>query len=115
MSSNSTKWSRKRSSNEDDYGKPSVEAEENVIPGDTEWKVKTLDEIRQEKRRKLDHESPEGDRESSRLSGRSSATSSPSLKIESRSSSKRQSPMTPAQEVIYQLSPDHSSPCEYEI
>lgn len=111
MSGNPTKWSRKRSSNEDGHDKSSSKGDEN-LPKQTDWKVKTLDEIRQEKRRKLGSESPEGERENSRLSGRSSTASSPSLKIESRSSSKRPSPVTPAQEIIYQLSPDPSSPCE---
>ncbi|XP_031564784.1 cyclin-dependent kinase 11B-like [Actinia tenebrosa] len=112
MSGNTAKWSRKRSSNEEDYDNSSIKEDEK-LPKAGDWKVKTLDEIRQEKRRKLDNEYFEVETEGSRLSGKSSSTSSPSLKIESRSSSKRPSPLTP-QEIIYQLSPDHSSPLSTE-
>lgn len=114
MASNTSKWSQKRSIHEiegdlgdvrdaDVRASPSLDSRK-------DWKVKTLDEIlaEKEKRRKLDLDSP--DEESSRQSLISSTTSSPGLLIDSKASSKNQSPIP--QEIIYQLSPDHYSPCK---
>lgn len=104
MASNPTKWSRKRSIDEMEET-PSPDSERSKKP----WKVKTLDEIlaEKEKRRKLDQDSFVDD-ENSRHSWKSSATSSPALVVDSKPSSQSH---TPTQEIIYQLSPDHNSPC----
>lgn len=107
------KWSRKRPS-EDDL--------EDISREEVSWKVKTLDEILQEKRQRLAEENTENEEkekaeehEISRPESRDSsgAPSPGSVKRERNTSS---SPVElPTAEVIYQLSPSQNSysSCKY--
>jgi len=106
MASGTSKWSRKRSNDDVDRLLSSSPSSDSGH-ANRDWKVKTFDEILadKEKRRKLESESPLLDEESSH-SKISSVASSPLLVEDSK---------TPTQEVIYQLSPEHSSPCEYSF
>lgn len=118
MSSSPHNWSRKRPA-EDDLEDISDQERKD----ESSWKVKTLDEILQEKRKRLEDETGgkeekevTDEREESQPASRnSSATASPgSLKREKIAPNQLESP---AAEVIYHLSPgQHScSSCKYYI
>ena len=95
MSSNPHKWQRKRAADSDD-----IQDGGDFADKSDDFKVKTLDEILQEKRRRTE----EGQR-----SGRSSRTASPdvSSRRDLRLSLMAESPIEG--EVIYQLSPEQIS------
>ena len=111
-------WQRKRPADDDEEDDDEVGDIERGSEKAKDWKVKTLDEILQEKRQRLDDKEDstlEGSKQSSRNSSpnstkRLSMSSSPASR---RSSSKHDSPA----EVIYQLSPEQHtlSPREYIV
>ena len=105
MSSNPPKWYGKRPA--DSEGIDQDESDSLDRPED--FKIKTLDEILQEKRRRIEKDD---DEERSEKSEGNSRIVSPAAsgKRESRTSSKQGSPLQEGgSEVIYQLSPEQLS------
>ena len=103
MASNPHKWSRKRPADE------GIDPEELTTPDDTpeDFKIKTLDEILQEKRRRIEKDDELEEETSEEISKIMSPAASG--KRESRTSSKQGSPREGGSEIIYQLSPEQLS------
>lgn len=103
MASNPPKWSRKRPADE------GIDPEELTTPDDTpeDFKIKTLDEILQEKRRRIEKDDELEEETSEEISKIVSPAASG--KRESRTSSKQGSPREGGSEIIYQLSPEQLS------
>ena len=103
MASNPHNWSRKRPADE------GIDLEETTTPDDTpeDFKIKTLDEILQEKRRRIEKDD---ELEEVTSEGNSKIVSPPATgKRESRTPSKQGSPQEGGSEIIYQLSPEQLS------
>ena len=113
MSTNQHKWFRKRSA--EDKLEDLSDHDLDDAQDDSVWKVKTLDEILQEKRKRLEkedgdrEEEPAIEREVSEPASRSSSVAASPTAV------KQERPSPSPAEVIYQLSPgQHSySSCEY--
>ena len=111
MSSNQQKWPRKRPADSEDI--VDADESENTLERPEDFKIKTLDEILQEKRRRIENDDTPGEERN----GSSEEVVSPvdSARRESRTSSKQVSPAHQgSSEIIYQLSPEQlsSSPSE---
>lgn len=105
MSANPHKWYGKRPADSESIDPVDIESGSPDDPDD--FKIKTLDEILQEKRRRVDTVEEE---RNEALEGNAMMTSpAPSGKRESRTSSKQGSPHEGSSEIIYQLSPEELS------
>lgn len=107
MSSNPHKLHRKRPADAED-----INPDEGGHGTPEDFKIKTLDEILQEKRRRIERDDAPGEERNGSPDGNSRGVSPlASARRESRTSSKQGSP--PAQgsssEIIYQLSPEQLS------
>ena len=102
MSSNAQKVHRKRPADPEDIDEGGHRTPE-------DFKIKTLDEILQEKRRRTENDDATGEERIGSLEGNSSPVTS--TRRESRTSSKQGSPAAQGSgsEVIYQLSPEQLS------
>ena len=114
MSSSPHKWHRKRPADSGDIGQD----EGGQTPDQPEdFKIKTLDEILQEKRRRIEKDDEPEERKGSSEENSSGASPVTSAKRDSRTSSKQGSPFQgpSVNEIIYQLSPEQLSlsPSEY--
>ena len=106
MSANAPKWNRKRPADSEDNDPDGSDSPDK--PDD--FKIKSLDEILQEKRRRIDKEDALEEERSEKSEGNSRILSpAVSGKRESRASSKQGSPQEGGSEIIYQLSPEQLS------
>ncbi|KAL9971255.1 hypothetical protein ACROYT_G023761 [Oculina patagonica] len=104
MSSNAQKWQRKRPADSGDIDPDEDSHEAPDRPED--FKIKTLDEILQEKRRRIEKDDEPGEERNGSSEGNSRGVSPvTSARRESRTSSKQGSPAQ-GSEIIYQLSPE---------
>lgn len=104
MSSNAPKVHRKRPANSED-----IDPDEGGHGTPEDFKIKTLDEILQEKRRRIENDDAIGEKRNGSPEGNSSPVAS--TRRESRTSSKQGSPAAQGSgsEIIYQLSPEQLS------
>lgn len=113
MSSNPHKWQRKRPADSGDIDPD--EGSHGTPDRPEDFKIKTLDEILQEKRRRIENDDEPGEERNGSSEGNSRGVSPvTSARRESRTSSKQGSPAQ-SSEIIYQLSPEQLSlsPSEY--
>lgn len=104
MSSNAQKVDRKRPADSED-----IDPDEGGHRTSEDFKIKTLDEILQEKRRRIENDDATGEERNGSSVGNSSPVAS--TRRESRTSSKQGSPAAQGSgsEIIYQLSPEPQS------
>ena len=104
MSSNAQKVHRKRPADSED-----IDPDEGAHRTPEDFKIKTLDEILQEKRRRIENDDATGEDRNGSSEGNSSPVAS--TRRESRTSSKQGSPAAQGSgsEIIYQLSPEQLS------
>ena len=104
MSSNPYKGNRKRPADSED-----IDPDEGGHGTPEDFKIKTLDEILQEKRRRVENDDAPGEERNGSSEGNSSPVAS--ARRESRTSSKQGSPQAhgSGSEIIYQLSPEQLS------
>lgn len=116
MSSNPHKLHRKRPADSGDID-PNEGDRTSDHDKPEDFKIKTLDEILQEKRRRIEEDDEPGEERNGSSEGNSRGVSpATSARRESRTSSKQGSPVQGAgSEIIYQLSPEQMSlsPSEY--
>ena len=106
MSSNAQKVHRKRAADSEDIDPD----EGGQTTGEDNFKIKTLDEILQEKRRRIENDDVTGEERNGSSEGNSSPVAS--TRRESRTSSKQGSPAAAqgsGSEIVYQLSPEQLS------
>lgn len=103
MSSNAQKVHRKRPADSED-----IDPGEGGHRTPEDFKIKTLDEILQEKRRRIENDDATGEEQNGSEANPSPVTST---RRESRTSSKQGSPVAQGSgsEIIYQLSPEELS------
>lgn len=104
MSSNPQKVHRKRPADSED-----IDADDGGHRTPEDFKIKSLDEILQEKRRRIEKDDTPGEERNGSPEGKSSPLAS--ARRESRTSSKQGSPQAQGSgsEIIYQLSPEQLS------
>lgn len=109
MSSNPHKWHRKRPADSDDIDPD--EGSHGTPDKPEDFKIKTLDEILQEKRRRVEKDDELGEERNGSSGGNSRGVSpATSARREWRTSSKQGSPLHGSgSEIIYQLSPEQLS------
>lgn len=107
MSANPHKWYGKRPADSESID-PDIESGSPDDPDD--FKIKTLDQILQEKRRRVEKDDAVEEERNETSEGNSMiASPAASGKRESRTSSKQGSPHEGSSEIIYQLSPEELS------